>query len=191
MLSTFNGLGSEDALGFISARRSLLHHEKQQIGGGAVDGELAGLSGEMGRDLAKFLSSPIRSVKHQLGDLFRRGSDLAALFLYLHSSMDVSCFANELSTFICINNGYLKRKEKYQTGTEFLQQPGTEHYTLAEYKVYDAGRQTLNSLALMPFLYARMFSSIAKFSSVINQGNIQQFLYAAVKAIGMDVYITR
>nr|GMD60149.1 importin-9 isoform X2 [Ipomoea batatas] len=45
--------------------------------------------------------------------------------------------------------------------------------------------------ALMPFLYARMFSSIAKFSSVINRGNIQQFLYAAVKAIGMDVYITR
>nr|GMC63218.1 auxin-induced protein 6B-like [Ipomoea batatas] len=35
---------------------------------------------------------------------------------------------------------------EYQTGTEFLQQPGTEHYTLAEYKVYDAGRQTLNSL---------------------------------------------
>nr|GMC89045.1 importin-9 isoform X1 [Ipomoea batatas] len=46
-------------------------------------------------------------------------------------------------------------------------------------------------IALMPFLYARMFSSIAKFSSVINQGIIQQFLYAAVKAIGMDVYITR
>nr|GMD28548.1 importin-9 isoform X1 [Ipomoea batatas] len=38
-----------------------------------------------------------------------------------------------------------------------------------------------------PFLYARMFSSIAKLSSVINQGIIQQFLYAAVKAIGMDV----
>nr|GMD27709.1 LEAF RUST 10 DISEASE-RESISTANCE LOCUS RECEPTOR-LIKE PROTEIN KINASE-like 1.1 [Ipomoea batatas] len=32
----------------------------------------------------------------------------------LQSSMDVSCFANELSTFICINNGYLKRKEKVQ-----------------------------------------------------------------------------
>nr|GLL34560.1 hypothetical protein Itr_chr09CG01990 [Ipomoea trifida] len=37
---------------------------------------------------------------------------------------------------------------EYQTGTEFLQQPGTEHYTLAEYKVYDAGRQTLNSLQI-------------------------------------------
>nr|GMC46639.1 uncharacterized protein LOC109154734 [Ipomoea batatas] len=30
----------------------------------------------------------------------------------LHSSMDVSCFANELSTFICINNGYLKGKKR-------------------------------------------------------------------------------
>nr|GMD22608.1 testis-expressed sequence 10 protein homolog [Ipomoea batatas] len=54
-----------------SARRSLLHREKQQIGGGAVDGELAGQSEEMGRALAKFLSSPLHSVKHQLGDLFR------------------------------------------------------------------------------------------------------------------------
>ncbi|XP_071692236.1 uncharacterized protein [Rutidosis leptorrhynchoides] len=38
-----------------------------------------------------------------------------------------------------------------------------------------------------PFLYARMFSSIAKFSSVINQGVIDHFLYAAIQAIGMDV----
>ncbi|CAK9157331.1 unnamed protein product [Ilex paraguariensis] len=38
-----------------------------------------------------------------------------------------------------------------------------------------------------PFLYARMFSSVAKFSSVINQRVIQNFLYAAITAIGMDV----
>ncbi|KVH96324.1 Armadillo-like helical [Cynara cardunculus var. scolymus] len=38
-----------------------------------------------------------------------------------------------------------------------------------------------------PFLYARMFSSIAKFSSVINHSVIDHFLYAAIQAIGMDV----
>nr|KAJ0216062.1 hypothetical protein LSAT_V11C300125630 [Lactuca sativa] len=38
-----------------------------------------------------------------------------------------------------------------------------------------------------PFLYARMFSSIAKFSSVINNAVIDHFLYAAIQAIGMDV----
>ncbi|XP_076929084.1 uncharacterized protein LOC143593298 [Bidens hawaiensis] len=38
-----------------------------------------------------------------------------------------------------------------------------------------------------PFLYARMFSSVAKFSSVINPAVIDHFLYAAIQAIGMDV----
>lgn len=38
-----------------------------------------------------------------------------------------------------------------------------------------------------PFLYARMFSAVAKFSTVINNGVVEQFLYAAIKAIGMDV----
>lgn len=38
-----------------------------------------------------------------------------------------------------------------------------------------------------PFLYARVFSSIAKFSSVINHEVSEQFLYAAIEAIGMDV----
>ncbi|KAI3699168.1 hypothetical protein L2E82_43257 [Cichorium intybus] len=38
-----------------------------------------------------------------------------------------------------------------------------------------------------PFLYARMFSSIAKFSSVVNNAVIDHFLYAAIQAIGMDV----
>ncbi|KAK6921832.1 hypothetical protein RJ641_012339 [Dillenia turbinata] len=38
-----------------------------------------------------------------------------------------------------------------------------------------------------PFLYARLFSSIAKFSSVIRHEILEQFLYAAIKAIGMDV----
>nr|GMD48472.1 importin-9 isoform X1 [Ipomoea batatas] len=93
--------------------------------------------------------------------------------------MDVFCFANELSTFICINNGYLKRKEKVDNPIS----------NLALTKPGDAIGGAVKSV-LVPFLYARMFSSIAKFSSVINRGNIQQFLYAAVKAIGMDVYIT-
>ncbi|KAK3015406.1 hypothetical protein RJ639_007478, partial [Escallonia herrerae] len=38
-----------------------------------------------------------------------------------------------------------------------------------------------------PFLYARMFSSVAKFSSVINHEVVDHVLYAAVDAIGMDV----
>ncbi|KAI7986414.1 Topless-related protein 4 [Camellia lanceoleosa] len=38
-----------------------------------------------------------------------------------------------------------------------------------------------------PFLFARVFSSIAKFSSVISRGVVEHFLYAAIKAIGMDV----
>lgn len=38
-----------------------------------------------------------------------------------------------------------------------------------------------------PFLYARIFSSIAKFSSMVSQGLIEHFLYAAVKALGMDM----
>lgn len=38
-----------------------------------------------------------------------------------------------------------------------------------------------------PFLYARVFSSVAKFSSVISHGVLEEILYAAIKAIGMDV----
>ncbi|PSR91229.1 Importin-9 like [Actinidia chinensis var. chinensis] len=38
-----------------------------------------------------------------------------------------------------------------------------------------------------PFLFARLFSSIAKFSSVISHDVVEHFLYAAIKAIGMDV----
>ncbi|KAL7001308.1 uridine,cytidine kinase, partial [Sarracenia purpurea var. burkii] len=38
-----------------------------------------------------------------------------------------------------------------------------------------------------PFLFARVFSSIAKFSSVINHSILEHFLYAAIKAIGMNV----
>ncbi|KAJ8548086.1 hypothetical protein K7X08_021322 [Anisodus acutangulus] len=38
-----------------------------------------------------------------------------------------------------------------------------------------------------PFLYARIFSSIAKFSSMVRQGLIEHFLYAAIKALGMDM----
>ncbi|CAL5421468.1 unnamed protein product [Camellia sinensis] len=38
-----------------------------------------------------------------------------------------------------------------------------------------------------PFLFARVFSSVAKFSSVISRGVVEHFLYAAIKAIGMDV----
>ncbi|XP_074383477.1 uncharacterized protein LOC141725016 isoform X3 [Apium graveolens] len=38
-----------------------------------------------------------------------------------------------------------------------------------------------------PFLYARMFSAVANFSTVISNEVVDQFLYAAIKAIGMDV----
>ncbi|KAM3269408.1 importin-9 [Capsicum chacoense] len=38
-----------------------------------------------------------------------------------------------------------------------------------------------------PFLYARIFSSIAKFSSMVSQGLIEHFLCAAIKALGMDM----
>ncbi|CAL5350037.1 unnamed protein product [Camellia sinensis] len=38
-----------------------------------------------------------------------------------------------------------------------------------------------------PFLFARVFSSVAKFSSVISRGVVEHILYAAIKAIGMDV----
>lgn len=38
-----------------------------------------------------------------------------------------------------------------------------------------------------PFLYSRIFSSVAKFSSVISHGVLEHFLYAAIKAISMDV----
>lgn len=38
-----------------------------------------------------------------------------------------------------------------------------------------------------PFLHARLFSSVSKFSSVISHGVLEHFLYAAIKAIGMDV----
>lgn len=38
-----------------------------------------------------------------------------------------------------------------------------------------------------PFLYARIFSSIAKFSSMVSQGLIEHFLCAAIKALSMDM----
>ncbi|KAJ4710633.1 importin-9-like [Melia azedarach] len=38
-----------------------------------------------------------------------------------------------------------------------------------------------------PFLYARIFTSVAKFSSVISDGVLEHFLYAAITTIGMDV----
>ncbi|KAB1999692.1 hypothetical protein ES319_D12G178600v1 [Gossypium barbadense] len=38
-----------------------------------------------------------------------------------------------------------------------------------------------------PFLYARMFISVAKFSSVMSGGILEHFLLAAMKTIGMDV----
>ncbi|XP_052199036.1 uncharacterized protein LOC127806080 isoform X1 [Diospyros lotus] len=38
-----------------------------------------------------------------------------------------------------------------------------------------------------PFLFARVFSSVAKFSSVLSHEVVEHFLYAAIKAIGMDV----
>ncbi|XP_051122408.1 uncharacterized protein LOC127245516 [Andrographis paniculata] len=38
-----------------------------------------------------------------------------------------------------------------------------------------------------PFLHARLFSSVAKFSSVLNHQVTENFLYAAIKTVGMDV----
>ncbi|KAJ7954019.1 Importin 9 [Quillaja saponaria] len=38
-----------------------------------------------------------------------------------------------------------------------------------------------------PFLYARIFTSVSRFSSVISSGVLQHFLYAAMKTIAMDV----
>nr|POF27049.1 importin-9 [Quercus suber] len=38
-----------------------------------------------------------------------------------------------------------------------------------------------------PFLYARIFTSVAKFSPLIGHGVLEHILYAAIKAIGMDV----
>ncbi|XP_047964130.1 importin-9 [Salvia hispanica] len=38
-----------------------------------------------------------------------------------------------------------------------------------------------------PFLHARLFSSVAKLSSVMNNQVTEHFLYAAIKTIGMDV----
>ncbi|KAH6807190.1 ARM repeat superfamily protein [Perilla frutescens var. frutescens] len=38
-----------------------------------------------------------------------------------------------------------------------------------------------------PFLHARLFSSVAKLSSVMNDQVIEHFLYAAIKTVGMDV----
>ncbi|KAI9085691.1 hypothetical protein K1719_032297 [Acacia pycnantha] len=38
-----------------------------------------------------------------------------------------------------------------------------------------------------PFLHARIFTSVAKFSSMLSSGVLEHFLYAAVKAITMDV----
>ncbi|GFQ01727.1 importin-9 [Phtheirospermum japonicum] len=38
-----------------------------------------------------------------------------------------------------------------------------------------------------PFLYARLFSSVAKFSSLMNNQVAEHFLYAAIKTVGMDV----
>ncbi|XP_021292945.1 importin-9 [Herrania umbratica] len=38
-----------------------------------------------------------------------------------------------------------------------------------------------------PFLYARMFVSVARFSSMISCGILEHFLHAAIRTIGMDV----
>ncbi|KAJ8760386.1 hypothetical protein K2173_015053 [Erythroxylum novogranatense] len=38
-----------------------------------------------------------------------------------------------------------------------------------------------------PFLYARVFMLVAKFSSVISHGILEQYICAAIKAVGMDV----
>lgn len=49
------------------------------------------------------------------------------------------------------------------------------------------GEDIGTGLLMYPFLYARMFSSIPKFSTVINRGVVEHILYSALKAISMDV----
>ncbi|KAF6170577.1 hypothetical protein GIB67_000512, partial [Kingdonia uniflora] len=38
-----------------------------------------------------------------------------------------------------------------------------------------------------PFLHARAFSAVGNFTSLLNQRVLEQFLYAAIKAVGLDV----
>ncbi|TXG56751.1 hypothetical protein EZV62_018064 [Acer yangbiense] len=44
-----------------------------------------------------------------------------------------------------------------------------------------------NGVHQYPFLYARIFSALAKFASVISNGVLEQFLYAAITTISMDI----
>ncbi|KAL5826158.1 hypothetical protein ACOSQ4_017955 [Xanthoceras sorbifolium] len=44
-----------------------------------------------------------------------------------------------------------------------------------------------NGIHQYPFLYARIFASVAKFASLISNEVLEQFLYAAITTIGMDI----
>ncbi|KAJ0455066.1 putative importin-beta domain, armadillo-like helical [Helianthus annuus] len=65
--------------------------------------------------------------------------------------------------------------------------PGPSEVTLGNLLEQTLTEDMAAGVHEFPFLYARMFSSVAKFSSVINHGVIDHFLYAAIQAIGMDV----
>ncbi|KAI7756236.1 hypothetical protein M8C21_007215 [Ambrosia artemisiifolia] len=65
--------------------------------------------------------------------------------------------------------------------------PGPSEVTLGNLLEQTLTEDMAAGVHEFPFLYARMFSSVAKFSSVINPGVIDHFLYAAIQAIGMDV----
>ncbi|CAF2161085.1 unnamed protein product [Brassica napus] len=64
---------------------------------------------------------------------------------------------------------------------------GTDHANLAKFIEQLIMEDTGTGYHECPFLYARIFTAVAKFSSEINPGILEHFLNAAVRAINMDV----
>ncbi|CAG7901822.1 unnamed protein product [Brassica rapa] len=64
---------------------------------------------------------------------------------------------------------------------------GTDHTNLAKFIEQLIMEDTGTGYHECPFLYARIFTAVAKFSSEINPGILEHFLNAAVRAINMDV----
>ncbi|KAF3487015.1 hypothetical protein F2Q69_00054246 [Brassica cretica] len=64
---------------------------------------------------------------------------------------------------------------------------GTDHANLAKFIEQLIMEDTGTGHHECPFLYARIFTAVARFSSEINPGLLEHFLNAAVRAINMDV----
>ncbi|KAF2551103.1 hypothetical protein F2Q68_00035166 [Brassica cretica] len=64
---------------------------------------------------------------------------------------------------------------------------GTNHANLAKFIEQLIMEDTGTGYHECPFLYARIFTAVARFSSEINPGLLEHFLNAAVRAINMDV----